>query len=405
MGLCYSTFNSIETAVEPNLTQNMPRTNNRLERRKRWSEEIWNRILSNSDPQRQSWEYLVDLPSLASEFHYWSDAPLRVYGWTPTLRELLIGIYDHSTNSSLHKLRGYEDTILRNIYSYLCSEFEEHVSLTLPATNVGKFGNDEIIRFIGSRSEEMPRFSAMPNLLALSKFPMDYVSWTTCGKITFPRPNNRNVNMMPFIYGDPESLPEDLRCYSHCIGACTISISEKGKVFYLTVHESCVKADRTQRREGLHIEAPGVFPLSGQNAPEFSPGREHHWGGGHFYGPDHYEGGIYFASSVGNTSRIYDAIVDKSIPGIVDAHGSCEHLRPLINHTGVNLEEGQLIWMTDRTPHEALPQQVTGPRTFFRLVTSEISHWFAKHSTANPNVAVPNGVVIVHEDKFQGKSN
>ena len=107
------------------------------------------------------------------------------------------------------------------------------------------------------------------------------------------------------------------------------------------------------------------------------------------------------ASSVSDTSRIYDAIVDNRISGIADNHGGCEHLRNMIEETGTNLEHGQLIWMTDRTPHEALPQKVAGHRTFFRLVTSEISHWFAKHSTPNPKVPLPEHVVVLHADKFK----
>lgn len=108
------------------------------------------------------------------------------------------------------------------------------------------------------------------------------------------------------------------------------------------------------------------------------------------------------ASNVPNTSRMYDAIVDSnSMPGIVDAHGGCEHLRSLFGHKGTNLEAGQLIWMTDRTPHEALPHQNPGYRQFFRIVTSETSHWFAKHSTPNPNVHPPGHVVIVRGDKFK----
>jgi len=108
------------------------------------------------------------------------------------------------------------------------------------------------------------------------------------------------------------------------------------------------------------------------------------------------------ASSVSNTSRLYDAIVDNnSVSGIVDAHGGCEYLRPLFGHKGTNLKEGQLIWMTDRTPHEALPQESAGVRQFFRLVTSEVSHWFAKHSTPNPNVHLPGHVVVIYGDKFE----
>jgi hypothetical protein len=58
------------------------------------------------------------------------------------------------------------------------------------------------------------------------------------------------------------------------------------------------------------------------------------------------------------------------------------------------------FWLTDRTPHEALPQTESGHRQFFRLVTSNISVWFGKHSTSNPNVHIPDNVTIIEDDKF-----
>ena len=105
------------------------------------------------------------------------------------------------------------------------------------------------------------------------------------------------------------------------------------------------------------------------------------------------------ASSVSGTSQVWDALVDKSAPGIVDKHGGCEDLRPLFG-TGSKLEAGELIWMTDCTPHEALPQTESGFRQFFRVVTPYVSHWYADHSTANPKVALPSNVKVIHGNKF-----
>jgi hypothetical protein len=108
---------------------------------------------------------------------------------------------------------------------------------------------------------------------------------------------------------------------------------------------------------------------------------------------------LIFASNVAGTSVVYDALVDKNMPGIVDKHGGCEYLRKFIG-PGTKLEAGQLVWMTDRTPHEALVQLEGGYRQFFRVVTSNISHWFAQHSTPNPQVHLPEDVVVVNENKF-----
>lgn len=120
-------------------------------------------------------------------------------------------------------------------------------------------------------------------------------------------------------------------------------------------------------------------------------------GGGHFSVGEHVEGGIYMASTVANTCKVWNALVtDKNI---VDRHGSCEHLRHLFGE-GVALKANELVWMTDRTPHEAVPRTQYGYRQFFRLVTSQISHWYAAYSTPNPNVPVPDHVVIVEGNKF-----
>ena len=56
----------------------------------------------------------------------------------------------------------------------------------------------------------------------------------------------------------------------------------------------------------------------------------------------------------------------------------------------------------DRTPHESLPLPQSGCRQFFRLVTSEVSLWYADHSTPNPLGVQPDPAVTtkVAGDKF-----
>ena len=68
------------------------------------------------------------------------------------------------------------------------------------------------------------------------------------------------MSMMPFILGDRESLPSYLTCYFLLIEQCPYMKDDLGKVGYLTVHESYVDVGEAQRREGLHIESPGIFP-------------------------------------------------------------------------------------------------------------------------------------------------
>jgi hypothetical protein len=237
------------------------------------------------------------------------------------------------------------------------------------------------IEYLGRRKKDRPQIAFSP-----------------CANVKFPDPTGINVNMMPFVMGDRDSLPEELWPYFDMIlTKCPVDQSEQGLVMYLTVQEGFVKAKDTQRRPGLHIEAPAA---SVRHSGEFAAAIEHfHWGYGEAHSPDELHGGLYVASTMSNTTAVWDALVDSKL-GAVDTHGGIEHLRPFIGK-GKKLPSGMLVWMTDRTPHEALPQEVDGYRQFFRLVTADISVWFAEHSTPNPKVPVPAHVKIIGESKFK----
>ena len=103
--------------------------------------------------------------------------------------------------------------------------------------------------------------------------------------------------------------------------------------------------------------------------------------------------------------------------------GDVESLRGAMPGRGLLLEAGRLYWLTDRyvphilfkesthfstilhlhrTPHESLPIKEGAFRQFFRLVTSQVSLWYADHSTPNPLGVLPDPDVtrIVTGDKF-----
>ena len=85
-------------------------------------------------------------------------------------------------------------------------------------------------------------------------------------------------------------------------------------------------------------------------------------------------------------------------------NGDCEHLREKLIKEGVEstvLLPNKMYWMSDTIPHESLPLRERTFRQFFRVVTSRVSHWFQKHSTANPiGIAPPPNCEIVLSDKF-----
>eukprot|EP01084_Bolivina_argentea_P142190 249793_1 len=90
--------------------------------------------------------------------------------------------------------------------------------------------------------------------------------------------------------------------------------TEHGKICFLTIQESVVDEDRTQRRPGLHVETPGpVSVKGGGNNKEHV--HSYFWGKGRI-GTDEdgfrhsktlrKEGGIYMASSVENSCAVWD---------------------------------------------------------------------------------------------------
>jgi hypothetical protein len=57
--------------------------------------------------------------------------------------------------------------------------------------------------------------------------------------------------------------------------------------------------------------------------------------------------------------------------------------------------------MTDSTPHESLPLDDDTQRQFFRLVSNEITVWYASHSTPSPfGISPPESVEVLNYDKF-----
>lgn len=193
----------------------------------------------------------------------------------------------------------------------------------------------------------------------------------------FPTPKHVIINMMPFIMGDNNSIPEEYRQYSSLINSCNLPLSEIGKIGYLTVDESPVIKNNSQRRAGIHTEK--------------HPSRS--WGGGSS-GWGGFVGGLYMASTINNSCRVWNHYVDEPKP-----HGDCEHLREVLTNP-IDMKKDVLYWMTDGTPHEALPVLEDSYRQFFRLVTSEVSVWYEKHSTKNRLGVQPNCDIITI-DKFK----
>lgn len=240
---------------------------------------------------------------------------------------------------------------------------------------------------------------------------VETISVMQVGHVEFPAPTGININMLPFIMGDETSIPVHYRHYCPLINACPVPLEEFGRVCYLTIQESEVDGGTSQRRPGIHTESPGVLMRpSSRGAWRVVATEKMHvpsafrWGRG-FYSTSgengHLQGGLYLASNVDQSTRVWDVKVSNPAE-VVGDHGDLEHLRPVLG-PGHTLAAGQLVWLTDMTPHESIPLAPGTQRSFFRLVTSRITAWLADHSTPNERGVRPaSDVEIVHGNKFAG---
>lgn len=186
------------------------------------------------------------------------------------------------------------------------------------------------------------------------------MSFQQRSQVQFPSFTGINVNMMPILAGQAMSVPTSLHGYLPMMDACGF---EGGSTVYLTITETDVEQWASQRRDGIHTEG-----YAGETS----------FGG--FGG----QGGLCIASTDGRT-RVWDCIDWGG-----DKHGGLAK-KPSVH--GEVTRKNTLYWLTDRTPHEALPAMVTGPRQFFRLVSDNVDEWCAEHSTANPLGVPPNGKI------------
>jgi hypothetical protein len=195
------------------------------------------------------------------------------------------------------------------------------------------------------------------------------------------------------------------KCFSHLKDTAEHSF----KVCYLTIHEDYVPEGVSQRRPGLHTESPGSVPLFPEEfnitAAEFKQ-RWHPWGFG--IGPTRWEmeGGIFMASNIADSCRVWDCVMKDHGVIAIDSLGGLEHLRGALNkgpkdRVGIVVEPNQMLWITDRTPHESLPLKKGEFRQYFRFVTSQVGIWYEDHSTKNDcGVVPPETVRIVKGSKF-----
>lgn len=186
-------------------------------------------------------------------------------------------------------------------------------------------------------------------------------------KITFPKFSGTRCIMMPYIQGDINTIPDEYKTYKPILKDLYL---EKGEIGFLTIDESFVQANASQRgynfqnqARNVHIE---VERYTLKNTSQNS------WGGssgGNGWGKtknvlldDNTE--VLIANSVSDTCR-YWTTIDKSETIGGDLSG---YLDKYPENTGILLKAGEVAKISIFTPHECVIQKQAGPRQFLRIV-------------------------------------
>lgn len=207
--------------------------------------------------------------------------------------------------------------------------------------------------------------------------------------ITFPAYANTRCLMMPFVQGDPDSVPAEYCAYTDIIAATYL---EAGKIGYLTIDESPVSAGEAHRAahakyaRALHTEAGRWSPTTYNWGPP-------PWG----WGPNpngvqpnvtlERDTQILLANSIDDSAVWWNAEhVDTSVDGDI---GDQAELYPYSD--AIFMKAGEVHQIGILTPHESLRVKKDSRRQFLRIVGNGV-HGREPYFTINPLIQEMNHV-------------
>jgi hypothetical protein len=196
-------------------------------------------------------------------------------------------------------------------------------------------------------------------------------------EITFPDFAGARCLMMPYIQGDPASVPDAYVAYSDILSEVVIC---RGDIGFLTIDESAVRAGQAHRAarakyaRALHTEAGRI------------PGYCYKWGGsgGGGWGSRHHvelerNVEILLANNIDDTCAIWDCEHENT-----SDDGDIGHFAESYPYsTATFLKAGEVHKIGILTPHESLPVIKDGIRQFLRIIGSGV-HGREPYFTVNP---------------------
>lgn len=194
--------------------------------------------------------------------------------------------------------------------------------------------------------------------------------------VNFPMFSGVRCLMMPYIQGDPASIPSAYGSYSDIIGSIYI---KKGDIGYLTIDESFVvkghahRSSRAKTKRAIHTEAGRI------------PGKVYAWGGGG-WGNNHRvtldrSVQVLLANNIDNSCAVWDAEHEDT-----SLDGDLGHVSQMYPYSSARMmKSGEVFKIGILTPHESLPVVNSINRQFLRIVSSGV-YGFEPYFTTNPLV-------------------
>lgn len=193
-------------------------------------------------------------------------------------------------------------------------------------------------------------------------------------RITFPTFSGLRCLMMPYIQGDPNSVPSEYAPYSDVIRDVLI---KRGDVGYLTIDESEAVAGKPHRgarartERALHTEVGRI------------PGMDYVWGGGG-WGRLHRttleaDVQILLANNLDDSCAVWNATHENT-----SHDGDIGHFADQYPYEdAVMIKAGEVHRIGILTPHESMPVKETFKRQFIRIISSGV-HGTEPYFTSNP---------------------